>query len=296
MSETAAPAPAPATATPTPEAPQTAAPVEEALPALTPAQIEKVVKGYRAKVKIDNEEREVPYEELQRNYQLRQVADRRMNDAHKEKEKISALVQQLKANPEAALRELGIDPLRFSEEQLTRHIQSLKMSPEQRAMMEREAQLAQREQAIKQQEEQRKAQEQAYLEQQEAQRLDSELTEALSAENFPKDVYSIKRVANIMRNYLVQGHQISARDAVRLAREEITQEVQQFIDNLPPEQIEKMSPRAVENLRKAMVAKATGGFPQAQPKAPTQARQEPNKPRVRKSLDKAMREWGTYSE
>src|SRR5574340_646225 len=101
-------APVPAAAPAAPAAPQTdtgAPPVEETIPTLAPSQIEKVVRGYKAKVKIENEEREVPFEELQRNYQLRQVADRRMNDAHKEKERISNIVNQLKANPEAALRE-----------------------------------------------------------------------------------------------------------------------------------------------------------------------------------------------
>ena len=272
----------------------TATPADD-IPQLTPAQIEKIVAGYKAKVKIEDQEQEVPFEELRRGYQLRQVSDRRMNDADKERTKLQTLVENMKANPEAALRELGVDPLRFSEEQLTRHIQSLKMSPQERAIMEREMQLAERERAIKAQEEQRKAQEEQYLQEQEAAKLDQELTEALQAENFPKSPYAIKRVANIMREYLVHGHNLPAREAVRIAKEDIQKEVQQLIDQLSPEQLAAIAPNGVENLRKSLVAKATGGF--LQPTA-RQAPKQPEAPAVKRrgSLDRWLKDAAVFSE
>lgn len=281
-----------------PATPEAAAPAEVTVPDLTPAQIDKIVQGYKTKVKIDDNEQEVSFDDLRRGYQLRQASDRRMNEAHKQKEQVQQFLQLVKSNPKQAFRELGLDPLKFSEETLTEHIQSLKMSPEQKAMMEREAELQRREAELKQTEEQRKAQEQAALEAQAAQQLDAELTEALQAEQFPKSVYAIKRVANIMREYMIQGHQISARDAVRIAKQDIEAEVRDFMDNLPPEQIERMTPKAYENMRKAALAKATGGFPTSrptgQPKVP--AKPAANQPRVRKSLDKFMKDATIYSE
>lgn len=294
MSETAAPAPE--TAPVTNETAETVtAEKSQELPQLTPEQIEKIVQNHKVKVKIEDQEQEVPFEELRRGYQLRQVSDRRMNDAHKEKEKIQTLVQQMKANPRAALKELGIDVLRLSEETLTEHIQSLKMSPQERALMQREMELSQREQAIKQAEEARKAQEEAQFQAQEAQKLDQELTEALSAENFPKSPYAIKRVANVMREYLIHGHQIPAREAVRMVKQDIQTEVQQFIDTLAPEQLAAIAPNGVEALRKSLVAKATGGFPQPTAKTAPAKAAEP-KIKRRGSLDQWMKDSMRYDE
>lgn len=295
MSDTPVPE---ATPEATPEANETQAqPASGAeLPQLTPEQIEKIVSGYKAKVKIEDQEQEVPFDELRRGYQLRQVSDRRMNDAHKEKQKIHTLIEQLKANPEAALKELGIDPLRFSEEQLTRHIQSLKMSPEERRIMEREMQIAEREKALQAQEAARKQQEEAALQAQEAARLDQELTEALEAEKFPRSPYAVKQVASVMREYLVRGYQISARDAVKIARDDIQRDVQHFIDNLPPEQLMAMAPNGVEALRKSLVAKATGGFPQAASRQNAPKPEEKPAQKRRGSLDRWMRDAMVYND
>lgn len=288
-----APAPAPAqNATP----PVSAKPEEVTVPELSPAQIEKIVGNYKTKVKVDDQEHEVSFDDLRRGFQLRQASDKRMFEAHKAKEQVQKLIESVKANPKQAFKELGLDPLKFSEETLTEHIRSLKLSPEQRAMMEREAELQRREEAIRQQEEQRKAQEQAALEAQAAQQLDAELTEALQSENFPKSVYAVKRVANIMREYMVAGHTISARDAVRLAKQDIESEVRDFMDNLPPEVIEKMTPKAYENMRKAAIAKAQGGFPQ--PRQATPSAPRPVQPQVkkRKSLDQFLKDATVFEE
>jgi hypothetical protein len=92
--------------------------------------------------------------------QTRQIAAERARLA-KEREEAGAVVPlaRLKSDTEAVLRELGIDPVKWSADQLVKTHETETLPPEQKALQDREAAVAAKEKALQEQE-QRAQQEQ----------------------------------------------------------------------------------------------------------------------------------------
>lgn len=129
---------------------------EVALPELTPQQIEKLLTTIKRKVKVDGAELEVPLAELETDYQLKAASHKKLREAAALRKEAEAAVAKLKADPRRALRELGVDVRKLSEDELSEALAEEMMSPAEKALRDREKAIAEREARIEAAEAERK--------------------------------------------------------------------------------------------------------------------------------------------
>lgn len=115
----------------------------EATPAPEKRYLESAHEDALVKVKIDGQERELSIKELKRLTSLEQASQKRMQEAQRLRTEAQRERELFKADPEAWAKASGVDLDAFSEERLARKYEIAQMSPEQRRIMDLEAQVDQ---------------------------------------------------------------------------------------------------------------------------------------------------------
>jgi hypothetical protein len=184
--------------------------------------------------------------------------------AAEEAKKAQALVERLKKDPKAALREaLGGDDVvaALAIETVRGLMEAESLTPEQRRIRELEAEQAQ---VKAEREEKAKEVEQAEAQQFQsrvATKLDGELKAALQAGKLPSDPYVVKRVASLMLDHLKNGgdaDDLTVADFVPLAMDGMQKEHAAFLGKLSGEQIASMFPEVAEKVRQYHVGRVKG--------------------------------------
>lgn len=198
------------------------------------------------------------------------AAQKRMEEAIRAKREADGILEQLKANPKAALQKLGLDPNKVAEDWIYEQIEAEKMSPEQKRIRELEAEKKERElQAKKEQDERYQAEVQrrgqAY-----AAQFKEQFGSAIKEEGLSEDPATIYRMAELMKlNLDNYGIELTPRDAAKIWKQELMDVVKATIAPLTAEQvIAVFGDELVTKLRKYAVAQATH---KAKPKAPASA-------------------------
>lgn len=287
--ESTASAPAASGPTSAPSTPSSSATIESVprgAPAntnATPAAPEQEAPAPRMfKVKLDDGEREVPEDELIKNYQLRTVSYKKFEEAAQlrkqaeaERGQVQQLIQTLKSNPNALFelaQRLGHDPRRLAESQLAEALRLEAMDPRERALYEKEQQIqAQMADAEQRQQAAYEAEVSRLAEHKQAEYVQS-FGAALRAAGVQEHPRLLARMADIA---LAADAPLSPDQLAAIALEESRTEVKTYLTSLSDEDLlreigeERMRRVRQKDLERVRTA----------PAAPQQAQPRPVQPR-----------------
>lgn len=235
------------------------------------------------RVRVDGEEMEVDEDELRRGYQLSRASFKKMEEAAKERKQAEALRERLKADPWAAMKDLGLDPDDLAERRVWERIQASQMTPEQRKALEAEQRAKRAEEELKAEREKATASERERLAKVEFQKIDTEITEALTKNELPKTPDTVRRVAQLMERSLELGLNLAADDVAKLVVDEFRESMRRAVKGMTPAQAEAIfGGEFMKTLRKHDLSRIRAAKAQApKDEAPTPGKPAP----VRKALN-----------
>jgi hypothetical protein len=288
MAETVtAPVSAPATPTaattetaaaPKAAAPKAAAPATEKAAAPAAADVkkaeavaaEKKEAARRLKLKIDGQEHDLSEEEVMQLASLSAGAQKRFSEAAALRKQAEEAVAYLKANPAEAMKKLGLDPRKFSEEFLVDALKREAESPEQKKVREYEEKIRSYETAEKQRQEAaaRKAAEdkanadraaQEAKTKEIAERYEKVFIEALEKSGLEKNAYTIKRMAEFQKINRKMKLDLTPDSLAKLVKEDVEKEVVTTVKDRTGDQLmELLGPDLIKRITKAQIAKLKG--------------------------------------
>lgn len=228
--------------------------------------------GTKHKVKIDNRELEVPYEQLVSDYQERAASQKRFQEAAKTKKEVDAFIGSLKSGDLKMLKELiPADQLRqFAEQELLEYVEyeSLPEAEKKRMKAEQERDLYKKKAETFEEAQRRQYMEQ--IEQQATQELDVEIGQAIrdlkaSVGIDPKqpiEPWFVDHVARLMLAQLETSEDeyakpMPAKVATEKAWKGVENTVVSYLNSIPADKVIAMLPRQLRDaIRKADVGEA----------------------------------------
>lgn len=240
------------------------------------AQAQKAIAAEirKLKLKMDGQDLELPEEEVIKLAQQAGVSNKRFQEAAAIKKQAEQVVEFLKANPAEALKHLGIDVRKFSEDTLMEMIKREQESPEQKQIREQQDKLrayAQKEKELEEariQREQEEArtkaeQEQSAKTQKLIQEYDELFTKALASSDLPKNAFTVKRMAELQRINVRKGMELSADQLAKIVKEDYENEHKERISAYKTQDgkldgaklLEMLGAEAEKAIQKALVAR-----------------------------------------
>lgn len=274
------------TATPSSTPAQTTNPSSsQPAPVKTPAATGEGFKGEQGtpqaprkfKVPVDGREIEVDESELVRGYGATKAAQRRMDEAARKSqqaEKILGVLERAKTDPKAARAmlthpDLGLSPeviRAVGEEMIYEEYQRQQMSPEQRALAEREAAIQAKEAEFQTVEQQREQQVYQQETQQHLERHNRAIVEALTEVQIPKTERSVKRMAEYLLENKQYGLGYTHKQIAELVREDIREDLTGTTGHMSGDElIEFFGPAVANKIRKADLARLRAARNPGQP-------------------------------
>lgn len=228
----------------------------------------------KLKLKVNGKERELTEEEVIRRAQLAEAADEKFKEAAEKNRMAEQFLQALKSNPLEVLAhpDLGIDVKELATQVLGEEYRRQTMDP---AELERE-EMRQQLEAYKQREQeelQRREQEelttrQEQLRQQYQAEYDKSITSALQESGLPKNPYTVKKIAQIMRDALEYGYDMDAHTAADMVKEQHLNDLSEMFGTLEGEQlISMLGPELAKKIRKYDLAQVKSKLAASQPEA-----------------------------
>ena len=210
--------------------------------------IDRIAKKY--KVKLEGEEIEVDEDELIRNYQLRKVSDKRLQEGVMARKQAEAFLHMLKTDPQRVLSDprIGLDVKKFAEDIIYKQLQEEMMTPEQRelALYKQKVQAYEAQQK-KLQDEQRLKEETALHEQRRNDYV-NDISNALANSGLPKNDYTVGRVVHEMSKAIQNGFSnVSAADVIDLVHAQFIKDTKELYGSSSEETLFKLLGDDVSN-------------------------------------------------
>ena len=252
----------------TPKAPEAKNPVADSI-----AKIEK-----KYKVKIDGAESEVDEDELIRSYQLRQTADKRMQEATQARKQAEEFVHLLKHDPVKLLTDprIGHDMKKIAEDYLISQLEEEQMTPEQKELKKTKAELQKYESWKKEQEEAAVRSRDEQLTQHYQNHYQQEIITALEGSGLPKTQGTVNRMIYYMSQALQNGYELSAKDVTDLVMSDYVKETRELYQNVPEEVLLKLlGDDVAKKVVKSDLNKLKKNPAASAPKSPTSPKTKP---------------------
>lgn len=264
----AAPAPATSQATKAPESPAAEAPtLDDFLPDEELAKLS----SKKIKLKVDGKESVATMEQLIRDRQKYEAANKRFQEAKElyakgemSQKQLKEFVGYMKNNTADALKHLGIDPRQFAESLLMEAIQYEQLSPEQRELREAKDKLSKFEKEAKTREEQTKRAEFQQQVEAERKRYDVEFSKAMKAAGIESDPFAVARLAQYMQSAIRSGNRdASPMDFVDALKADFGRSTLGYLKSLPADKILEAIPEEIlSKIRQADLARVKTIQPQ----------------------------------
>ena len=209
---------------------------------------DKMAKKY--KVKLDGEEVEVDEDELLRNYQLRKVSDKRLQEGVKARKQAEAIINLLKTDPKRVLSDprIGLDVKKFAEDIIYQSLQEEMMTPEQRELNEYKRKVQEYEAQQKRIKQQQLMTQQQKLQEQRKNEYVNDISTALSDSGLPKTDYTVQRVVHHMSKAIKAGFpDVKASDVIDLVHKDYVQDVKSLFGSSSEETLFKILGDEVAN-------------------------------------------------
>lgn len=189
------------------------------------------------RAKVNGQEIEVSEEDILRDYQKYKAADSKLKEAATMKKQLEGFVSYLKENPKEGLKQLGVDPRKFSEDTLLAYLEDEMMDPKDKELKTTKQRLAELEAKENEEKERMKEAEMAQLEKQYADSYSNSIIAALDAENIPRTPFTIRRMASYMAEGLKRGVDLSPADVVRQVKKDYSEDYATIFKGMNPEDI-----------------------------------------------------------
>ena len=249
----------------------------------------------RLKLKLDGADIDLSEDEVIQLAQQSGAAQKRFMEASAVRKQNEELVAFLKANPIEAMRRLGLDPRKISEEHLVAELKKEAESPEAKQIREANEKIrgyeakekAQQEARAKWEAEQKDIKEKADAEQKKndiIKRYDEVFTAALAESGCQKNAYTVRRMAELQRINLKNKLDLSPASLAKMVKEDVEGEVKHHVGDRTGEQLmEFLGPELIKRITRAQIAKlkgnpvVAGGTP---PPSNVAEADDPNKPKT----------------
>lgn len=239
----------------------------------TPAQAE----ARRFKVQVDGKEMEVEEQELLKGYQRARAAQQRFDEAARMRQQTEQFLQSLQKDPLSVLTnpKLGLNMEQIAEQILLRKLEDQTMTPEQREQRDRNAKLAQYEAQERERQEAEKRQQYEATKENARREYNRQFIDVLGKAGVPPTADTVARMARYLQHGLKQGAEPDLYHVAELVKEDLLAEQARLIDAIPDDQIEqRLTPQAVEKIRKALLKKTETPFSPQPQKAAQPPRQD----------------------
>lgn len=234
----------------------------------TEEQIQDMIKEYT--LKVNGKEKTVKLDlnneqDIIRRLQLAEAGQSAMQKQKELEKTYEAELKRLMEKPWEVIEELGLDPVKLSEERLRAEVEERKKSPELRAKEQLERELAKAREELKKREDEARDAKMAKLEAEESAKLEAEIEAALDAhQNLPRSQKTVARIADAMLWAIENAEEmglnpddITVEDVMPSVEEDIRNELSEFMSQLPEEMMEEYIGRQnLERLRKKRLSAA----------------------------------------
>jgi hypothetical protein len=212
------------------------------------------VNGREVEKEIDLSDEESLQELLQKGF----AADERFQSASAMEKRMRQFAELMQNDPYEALIAAGHDPDKLTEAYMKKRVEELSKSPEQLKLEQLQKEIEKERKERQRLEEEKLTAEQAKVESEYSRQLDEEITSALATSELPKSAYVVKRIAENLMIGIEQGNEdIQVQDVLPLVEKQIREEIQQMLQVMPEEVIERfLGDNVTGKLRKRRLAQA----------------------------------------
>ncbi len=228
---------------------QAIAPASDAQEAPQSAPIVPSYAGTKHRVKIDDAEQEVEYDELVRGYQKGRAANERFQRASEMQKAVTGLIERARQGDLDWLDDVGVSDeqaRKWAEKRLLKHIEYEQMSPEQREVMKLRREKAQYEAERQKAQSEQQQVAAARAEQQAFHEIDTEISEAIAALGKKPSPRLVRRMAEQMMASLSDddGTRMPAQRAAKEAWQGLVVDAESLISEMGPADVLALLERA----------------------------------------------------
>lgn len=183
-------------------------------------------------VKVNGQDKKVSVAKMMQDYQLAEASNNRFQKASEIEKQHKSLMDSLKSDPAKVLKDMGLDPLEFSQRQLEEFIKSQEMTPEQKELAE--LRRFKEQQDLTRQEQQQLQEQQAFEAQVEIHRQEysTKIVESMDKHSLPRDPAVVSMVADYLYNASEKGIDLPVEVAARLVKEDLTNNVKALLGQM----------------------------------------------------------------
>jgi CheY-like chemotaxis protein len=241
------------------------------------AKVEKKLKEEikKYKLKTDGNEEEVDESELIRRAQKATGAEKRMQESAQLKKDFINFIENLKSNPRKVLADpaLSIDVVKFAQEVLSQQLEDEQKSPEQRELEQLKKEIEDIRAKEKADEEQRKQDDYNRSIAKYEQEFEQQFQEAIESSGLPKKPALLRKMAMIMDTALQNGKELTAKQAVSIAKKELESDVKEMMGALSDDGMESfLGKDLLKRIRKSNLQKIKAAPPTASDIKPISAK------------------------
>ena len=244
---------------------------------------------YKHKLKINEKEQDLDYDEVIKRAQKSSAADEVFRRASAKEKQLAALIDRAKEGDLDWIEELagGEKLTKWAEKKLLKIIEMNEMSPEQRELMEERAARKALEEDKKRREDGDNEQRTTALRDHAAKEIDSKIDEAFKAARLPMTPSRIERVAQYLDASLsVEGALLDPAKALQRVQKEMRSDAREVLESLTPEELREFLPKKVlDAIRRGDVADVRAQDPLRRPTPDGQPRKVTDTKQKRMSTD-----------
>jgi len=232
--------------------------------------------GTKHKVRINNQDVEVPYEKLLSGFGITQAAQEKFEAAAKMRKDVDGLIGTLKAGDLQILKDLGVpkDKIHaFAEKELSDYLDYENLSEPDKKRIAAEQERDTYKKQFEEQQENTRQEQLAVVEQRVTNELDSEIGQAIrdviASEGFdparPVEPWFVKNVVDLMISHMESSddttQRMSAKTATERAWGNMRKDVQSYLGSVPTSKaMEMLTPELREAIRRADVGDAVSSM------------------------------------
>lgn len=235
--------------------------------AASPAAGEAMPDTRTARVKINGKEKEVAWDELVTNYQLREASDEKFRQAKQLAEEAGMTKKEMQAflkDPWEFAKKNGLDPYDLAETLLLQKLEYEQMSPDAKARMAAEKRAKELEEDLENRTKSERENAKNAAVAQAVKEIDEEIGEALKASGRKPTPRLIARLAESMLSHLERqdGQRPRAQDVLKNIDHEYMGDISEYLENMPVERLLEVLPQSVRDaIRKADVQRVRSQDP-----------------------------------
>lgn len=249
---------------------------EEVAEQATPEVQANPYAGTKHKVKVNNKELEVPYEELLSGFGITRAANEKFEQAAEMRKSVDSFINTLTSGDLSVLEAIGVpdDKINeYAEQRLTKYLEYENLSPADKQRLKAEKERDAYKKQLDEAEQLRQKEQYAALEQRVTNELDSELGSAIKElqesqgldPTRPIEPWFIARAADLMIADLETGDpnspRLTAKDAARRAWQQVESTVKNHLTALNTDKLIQLLPPEVRDaIRKADVDEAVSSM------------------------------------